>query len=159
MQLQPQLILLEKTLLNIEGLGRDLYPELDIWSTASPILREWMRERTSLRSFVRELRGHAPELIEALRSLPTLLAARVQRKRLGLQAPAPAAAPPAAAAADLAALREELRAARLRNGALAVGAALLAGGLVWVHSARQPAWGGWLLIAAGLLKVLYGVWR
>src|SRR6516162_811857 len=63
MQIQPQLLLLQKTLLNIEGLGRDLYPELDIWSTATPILREWMRERTSVRAFVRELRSHAPELI------------------------------------------------------------------------------------------------
>ena len=48
MQIQPQLILLQKTLLNVEGLGRDLYPDLDIWNTASPILREWMRERTSV---------------------------------------------------------------------------------------------------------------
>ena len=47
-QIQPQLVLLQKTLLNVEGLGRQLYPELDIWSTASPILRQWMRERVSL---------------------------------------------------------------------------------------------------------------
>ena len=53
MHIQPQLILLQKTLLNVEGLGRDLYPDLDIWQTASPILREWMRERTSLRTFMR----------------------------------------------------------------------------------------------------------
>ena len=45
MRTQPQLILLQKTLLNIEGLGRELYPELDIWQTAAPILRDWMRER------------------------------------------------------------------------------------------------------------------
>ena len=49
MEVQPQLILLQKTLLNIEGLGRELYPELDIWNTASPILRDWMRERVELR--------------------------------------------------------------------------------------------------------------
>ena len=56
MEVQPQLILLQKTLLNIEGLGRDLYPDLDIWSTASPILRDWMRERTSARSVKSDLR-------------------------------------------------------------------------------------------------------
>jgi ubiquinone biosynthesis protein len=159
MQIQPQLILLQKTLLNIEGLGRDLYPELDIWSTATPILREWMRERTSLRSFVRDLRSHAPELIEGLRAMPTLLAARLQHERLRFQGAVPAAAPPPAASADLTALREELRAARLRNAAVAVGAALLAGGLVWLVIARQPAWAGWVLTAAGLVKVLYGIWR
>ena len=41
MEIQPQLILLQKTLLQIEGLGRQLYPELDLWKTAQPILREW----------------------------------------------------------------------------------------------------------------------
>src|SRR6185312_4129840 len=56
MQVQPQLILLQKTLLNVEGLGRDLYPQLDIWKTASPILREWMRERVGVRQVFRSLR-------------------------------------------------------------------------------------------------------
>jgi ubiquinone biosynthesis protein len=151
MQIQPQLILLQKTLLNVEGLGRQLYPELDIWSTASPILREWMRERTSIRSFVRELRGHAPELGEALLSLPALLSARLQRERLALQpvAPAPAAPP------DL----TELRAAARRRDAVTVGAALLAGGIVWLAVARNPPWLGWALLAAGVVKILYGSWR
>jgi len=62
MTVQPQLILLQKTLLNVEGLGRELYPELDVWSNASPILREWMRERTSPRHAWRILRDHLPGL-------------------------------------------------------------------------------------------------
>ena len=74
MEIQPQLILLQKTLLNIEGLGRDLYPDLDIWNTASPILREWMRERTSVRSILKSLRAQWPEIIEAARALPSALA-------------------------------------------------------------------------------------
>ena len=49
MQIQPQLVLLQKTLLNVEGLGRQLYPELDLWKTAQPVLRQWMRERMSPR--------------------------------------------------------------------------------------------------------------
>ncbi|MFZ1100605.1 MAG: ubiquinone biosynthesis regulatory protein kinase UbiB, partial [Steroidobacteraceae bacterium] len=56
-QIQPQLVLLQKTLLNVEGLGRQLYPELDIWSTASPILRQWMRERVSLGTLARSVRN------------------------------------------------------------------------------------------------------
>ena len=92
MPVQPQLILLQKTLLNIEGLGRDLYPELDIWKTASPILRDWMRERTSVRSVFKNLREHWPQLIEAARNLPGLLtgiARRAQNGNLSVQVQAP----------------------------------------------------------------------
>jgi ubiquinone biosynthesis protein len=73
MPVQPQLILLQKTLLNVEGLGRDLYPDLDIWNTAGPVLREWMRERTSLRSVFKQVRQHWPELLDLARQLPALL--------------------------------------------------------------------------------------
>ena len=79
MPVQPQLILLQKTLLNIEGLGRDLYPDLDIWQTATPILRDWMRERTSLRSVLKSLRSQWPQLIEAAQLFPTALANFVKR--------------------------------------------------------------------------------
>jgi ubiquinone biosynthesis protein len=83
MTVQPQLILLQKTLLNVEGLGRELYPELDIWSTASPILREWMRERTSARRLWRVFRGQLPEIIELARLLPSLLKGALERIRDG----------------------------------------------------------------------------
>ena len=73
MQVQPQLILLQKTLLNVEGLGRDLYPDLDIWNTATPILREWMRERSSVRGLLRSLRTEAPQLLAGMRELPAAL--------------------------------------------------------------------------------------
>ncbi|MFZ1906427.1 MAG: ubiquinone biosynthesis regulatory protein kinase UbiB, partial [Steroidobacteraceae bacterium] len=86
-QIQPQLVLLQKTLLNVEGLGRQLYPELDIWSTASPILRQWMRERVSLGTLARSLRNHAPELLEAARGLPLLIAG-LARGEMPLRAPA-----------------------------------------------------------------------
>jgi ubiquinone biosynthesis protein len=152
-QIQPQLILLQKTLLNVEGLGRDLYPELDIWSTATPILREWMRERTSVRALVRELRQRAPEMIAAARGLPTLLTAAAQRAQQQLQPAAPAAAP------ELAELRAEMRAAERRRDAVTLGAALLAGGLVWLAVARAPLWPGWALLAVGLAQLLYGLWR
>jgi ubiquinone biosynthesis protein len=152
-QIQPQLVLLQKTLLNVEGLGRDLYPELDIWSTATPILREWMRERTSMRALVRELRVRAPEMIEAARGLPALLTVAAQRAQDRLQPPAPAAAP------GLAELRAELRAAGRRRDAVTLGAALLAGGLVWLAVGHSPPWPGWTLLAVGLLQVLYGLWR
>ena len=83
MSVQPQLVLLQKTLLNVEGLGRQLYPELDIWSTASPILREWMHERSSPRRLWRILRAQLPELIELARVLPTLVKGALERIREG----------------------------------------------------------------------------
>jgi ubiquinone biosynthesis protein len=150
-QIQPQLILLQKTLLNVEGLGRDLYPELDIWSTATPILREWMRERTSVRAFLRELRTRAPEMIDAARGLPGLLTAAAQRAQDRLQ--------PAAPAPELADLRAEMRATARRRDAVTVGAALLAGGLVWLAVSHNPQWPGWALLAVGVAQVLYGLWR
>jgi ubiquinone biosynthesis protein len=149
MQIQPQLILLQKTLLNVEGLGRDLYPELDIWNTASPILREWMRERTSLRAFVREMRTNAPQLLEAAHGVPSLLRSLAHRVH----------SPPAPAAHELRALKLELQAASRRRDALVLGSALFFGGLVWLAAARPPSWLGWLLLAAGLAKIAYGLWR
>jgi ubiquinone biosynthesis protein len=83
MSVQPQLVLLQKTLLNVEGLGRQLYPELDIWNTASPILREWMRERSSPRRLWHILRAQLPELIELARLLPTLVRGALERIREG----------------------------------------------------------------------------
>ncbi len=147
-QIQPQLILLQKTLLNVEGLGRQLYPQLDIWSTASPILREWMRERTSVRAMFRDLRRHAPELIAAARELPGALARMLQA--------GPAAARAVTPAPQAAQLREELRAARRRRDAVTVGAALLLGGLVWLAVGRGGEWPAWLQLAAGVVALVYG---
>jgi ubiquinone biosynthesis protein len=151
MQIQPQLILLQKTLLNVEGLGRDLYPELDIWSTASPILREWMRERTSVRALVRELRENAPEFLEAARALPGLLRALARRELR--------AARPAPGAPQLQELYTQLRNDGRRRDALTLGAVLLFGGLVWLAVAHPPLWPGWTLLAAGGAKIGYGLWR
>jgi ubiquinone biosynthesis protein len=150
-QIQPQLILLQKTLLNVEGLGRQLYPELDIWSTASPILRQWMRERVSIGSLARSLRSHAPELLEAARGLPLLLAG-LARGEVPLRTPA-------ADSAELTQLREELRLARRRQDALAVGAALLIGALVWLAVSHAREWPAWVVLVAAIAAVGYGLKR
>jgi ubiquinone biosynthesis protein len=151
MQIQPQLILLQKTLLNIEGLGRDLYPELDIWSTASPILRQWMRERVSIRHLLRDLRDHAPELIEAARGVPAALHALVERER--------GAAARVSPLLELEALRAELRVAARRRDGLTVGAALMLGGLLWLGTMHGAAWPGWVLFGAGVAALAYAQWR
>ena len=70
MEVQPSLVLLQKTLLNIEGLGRQLYPELDLWQTAQPFLEEWLQERYSPSSLVKQLKKYAPGWLEQLPQLP-----------------------------------------------------------------------------------------
>ncbi len=70
MTVQPSLVLLQKTLLQIEGLGRQLYPQLDLWETAYPFLRRWMRQRYSPPAMYRRLRREWPALLERLPELP-----------------------------------------------------------------------------------------
>jgi len=70
MEVQPQLVLLQKTLLNIEGLGRQLYPQLDLWTTAKPFIEHWMHERMGVRAFVRNAQQHLPRLLAHMPELP-----------------------------------------------------------------------------------------
>lgn len=70
MEVQPQLVLLQKTLLNIEGLGRQLYPELDLWKTAHPYLERWLKDRFHPKSLYSELKRYGPEWMEKFPELP-----------------------------------------------------------------------------------------
>jgi ubiquinone biosynthesis protein len=79
-EIQPQLVLLQKTLLNIEGLGRDLDPELDLWATAKPFLEQWMLQQVGPQKLVRELKEQAPRYAKLLPELPGLLHAYLQRQ-------------------------------------------------------------------------------
>jgi len=83
MEVQPQLILLQKTLLNIEGLGRQLNPELDLWKTAKPFLERWMAEQIGPRSLLRHLRENGPLWLEQLPRLPGLFHDVLQQARDG----------------------------------------------------------------------------
>jgi ubiquinone biosynthesis protein len=148
-ELQPQLILLQKTLVNVEGLGRELYPQLDVWHTAAPILREWMRERTSVRHILRSLRLQMPELIEVARVLPGILKSTLQRAEGGMlrmlvETPA----------VEL--LHAELRRGHRRRDAVILGAAALLGGITWL-AVGHTVWPGWTLSAlgAGWLFIVY----
>ena len=70
MEVQPQLVLLQKTLLNIEGLGRMLYPELDLWTTAKPFLERWMDDQVGKRALIRKFKQNLPLMAEQLPDLP-----------------------------------------------------------------------------------------
>ncbi len=84
MEVQPQLILLQKTLLNIEGIGRHLYGELDLWTTAAPFMLDWQREKKTLPNLLKEVQRIGPELLQELPELPrNLLLASRRIERIG----------------------------------------------------------------------------
>ena len=80
-EIQPQLVLLQKTLLNIEGLGRQLDPDLDLWATAKPFLTKWMNEQIGPKAFLNQLKTEAPDWAQILPSLPRKLNALVDETR------------------------------------------------------------------------------
>jgi ubiquinone biosynthesis protein len=146
MEIQPQLVLLQKTLLNIEGLGRELYPQLDLWVTAQPLLRQWYKDRLSPKSVLKEWRRQAPELIEALRASPMLvrrIVQDVQHREYLLRADVP----------RLEEMRAEIEAGNARRDRTIVACAAALGGLLWVGFYVEPRWLGGLvtLIAVGYL--------
>lgn len=73
MEVQPQLVLLQKTLFNVEGLGRQLYPDLDLWNTAKPFLEHWLRKQVGPRAFLRKIREYAPYWAEKAPEIPDLI--------------------------------------------------------------------------------------
>jgi ubiquinone biosynthesis protein len=81
-EIQPQLVLLQKTLLNIEGLGRQLDPELDLWKTAKPFLERWMNEQVGWRALVKNLQTEAPKWAALLPQLPRLAHQALNDNRL-----------------------------------------------------------------------------
>jgi len=154
MEVQPQLVLLQKTLLNIEGLGRELYPGLDLWATAKPFLEQWMREQLGAKALLRELKSQAPRWSETLPRLPGLAYEVLQQARegrLGVRI----------SSEDLAALRRELRRANQRTVLAVVGAALLlSAAAVYGLDGYQPLMVAgaplvsWVLGALGVCLVL-----
>ena len=80
-EIQPQLVLLQKTLLNIEGLGRQLDPDLDLWVTAKPFLTRWMNEQIGPKAFLNNLKKEAPDWAEILPRLPRKLNMLIDENR------------------------------------------------------------------------------
>ena len=144
MTVQPQLTFLQKTLLQIEGLGRQLYPDLDLWKTAQPILREWMYERLGWRGTLANLRRQWPDVNEALKKLPQLLSQTVTqmsegRHRVRIEQP------------QLDELRREIRRSAGARDTTIVASVVLGSGIMWLAIGPQPLWIAAGLCAAGLL--------
>ncbi|MCG6872860.1 MAG: ubiquinone biosynthesis regulatory protein kinase UbiB [Gammaproteobacteria bacterium] len=154
MEVQPQLVLLQKTLLNIEGLGRRLYPELDLWETAKPFLERWMRERHGPKAFRESLRQQAPLWWRVVPELPNLVhtvLSKASRDQLSVEWRND----------DIRKLREEVRRGQQRSFVGLVGATLLLGAvLVSALDGYSPLMAGrvpvfsWLLGGAGVMLLL-----
>ena len=154
MELQPQLVLLQKTLLNIEGLGRELYPDLDLWQTAKPFLERWMSDHVGLRAFARSLSTNAPKWLDKLPELPLLVHETLEQTRQGrLKIEWHSR--------ELEKLRRDInRANRRTYGAVIAGALLISAALL--HSLSRDSlssfsgshWIGWLLAAAAILLIV-----
>ncbi|MFP6850578.1 MAG: ubiquinone biosynthesis regulatory protein kinase UbiB [Pseudomonas sp.] len=132
MEVQPQLVLLQKTLLNIEGLGRQLYPDLDLWSTAQPFLERWMRERVSPLQLLRNLQLQAEQVPHLSQIARETLERLNQQPNKSQQAPAISRQWPA----------------RLLGAAL-IGAAASQG-----LALSLIVWPSWLMVGAGIYLVL-----
>jgi ubiquinone biosynthesis protein len=144
MQVQPQLILLQKTLFNIEGLGRQLYPELDLWKTARPVLAAWMRERVSPRTILKEIRRHWPDALLTLRQVPQLLKDAVRDAH---------ETPAEVASLDL--LRREIGRSAGQRDSLVGAVTLWICGVLWLALAAPMPWLGWLQLSAAIVLLLW----
>jgi ubiquinone biosynthesis protein len=149
MEIQPQLVLLQKTLFNIEGLGRRLYPDLDLWETAKPFLEKWMRDQFGPRAFFRKLRRELPRLVNALPESPREMQELVRKLTRGEVSVN-------WESRELARLREEVNQHNRRTRGAVIGTGLLVSGTLITASAApgsaleaaQPF--GWIALLAGL---------
>lgn len=148
MEVQPQLVLLQKTLLNIEGLGRDLYPELDLWQSAKPILENWMKEKLGWKAAMKTLQQEAPHWAETLPQMPRMLhdlSQQAQQGKLHMNL----------SSKDLHQLQKEIRQASYRTAAATSGAAFLIGAAV---IKGLDGYAPTMLGNLPLLSWIFGIW-
>lgn len=151
MEVQPQLVLLQKTLLNIEGLGRQLYPELDLWATGKPFLQRWIVEKNNPSAIVKRIVEQAPTVLQALPEMPMLVHDFLQQQTArARQELLPAGKQP------------EQHDKRLRftiaGAALSISTALLTSAHIVSNQPDMPWW-LWLMGAVGAACLLKGLWR
>lgn len=133
MHIQPQLVLLQKTFFNVEGLGRRLYPELDLWTTAKPVLEDWMRKQIGPKAIAKRLRTHAHEYMDIMPKMP-VLAYRVMQQQL----------------AEKGSSTQQTKS--VNDSAYRISGALLCSSSVGIWVLAKPH--GWQLVAVAALAVL-----
>ncbi len=154
MHVQPQLVLLQKTLLNIEGLGRQLYPELNLWDTALPFLEKWVKQKTGPLYLLEQLKASAPKYVQMIPEMPELvhqglLSYQQTQKQIKQQAD------------ELRLIREQLEKSQSRNSSVIIGmGCILSAAIIFGLDGHQPAMLGnipilsWVLTIFGVVKLL-----
>jgi len=151
MEVQPQLVLLQKTLLNIEGLGRELYPQLDLWATAKPYLEKWVLERRGPGAIAKKLINQLPDIVERLPEVPQLMHAALQAQAQAKRQPL-YAQPTRADGSNRSGRRVLAGSALILAGAMGASAVHIASG----GSSSTPFW-LWLVMGIGGLLLCAGV--
>ncbi len=159
MEVQPQLTLLQKTLLAIEGLGRQLYPDLDLWATAKPFIERWMRERVGPKAFLKRFKNELPFVMEHFAELPRLTVSALKHAEQQTEQLA-------AQKKELVALRAELTFQSRRSqytliGGLLILAFVLTQSDLLVHAEgwlKLPTL-GWITLVGGLFLLYLGLRR
>jgi ubiquinone biosynthesis protein len=152
MEVQPQLVLLQKTLLNIEGLGRQLYPDLDLWTTAKPFFERWMKDQLGWGKAINELETQVPKWGEVLPQLPGLIHDVLKHRRHGVELQQ---------AEQLEQLRRQINENNIRSQFVIPGAALIIGATViyGLDGLAPLIWAGaplasWILGGVGVSMIL-----
>ena len=147
MEVQPQLVLLQKTIFNIEGLGRQLYPDLDLWQTAKPFLEDWMAKKYGPMAAVEKIREQLPEMGEAAQHFPQLAFNTLQKLsegKLVVQAKGK----------QLEKIQEQLLENQRKTKGLMFSGSLFLGGLILLGTSFNPVWLAYILIGLGVISFL-----
>ena len=129
-------------------MGRQLYPDLDLWKTAQPLLRQWARERWSAQNLWKETREQLPDFVQALTQLPPLIENAIQSAsdgRLQFQVEA----------SNLDSFKDELRESARKRDVTIVSAFTALGGIMWLGVSGDPMWVGAALVVAGAGGLLF----
>ncbi|HEX5340651.1 MAG TPA: ubiquinone biosynthesis regulatory protein kinase UbiB [Gammaproteobacteria bacterium] len=149
MEVQPQLVLLQKTLLNIEGLGRELYPDLDLWQTAKPFLEHWTREQLGFGATLKKLREGLPIIRELLIETPGRLNTLLQQLAAGRLHPG-------TRSRELERLHQIQRQRNQDLYRAAAGAALIVSAALLLAAQTTPTWLAVLIGVAGMATLVWG---
>jgi ubiquinone biosynthesis protein len=154
MEVQPQLVLLQKTLLNIEGLGREVYPDLDLWATAKPFLQRRVDEQFGFASILKAVKSEFPRLMEQTPYVPVMvneIVRHVHQQQLNQQSESQ----------QLEQLRSEIKQNNRRVIITLTGATMLIvatlGSTALMPAAASVSTGSWILGVSGLGLVLYSL--
>jgi ubiquinone biosynthesis protein len=155
MEVQPQLVLLQKTLLNIEGLGRQLYPDLDLWSTAKPFIERWMDEQVGVRALMNGVKTNLPKLLENLPYMPNLLHDALKQavnQQLTLQYESK----------QVELMKKDIKLAQAKTQWVLAGGSLVVGGSLLISSPTLMldssfSLMSWGLLLGGIVLIAYGL--